>query len=136
MNVTAVLETSLYVDNVPRAAQFYQRLFGFDQLVADDRFCALNVEGKQVLLLFKKGGSLEPMSFPGGILPPHDGSGTTHLAFSIPAGDFDAWEKRLTDQGIAIESRVSWPRGGRSVYFRDRDGHLLELVTPGCWATY
>ena len=136
MNVTGVLETSLYVDDVQRAAGFYQRLFGFDKLVGDDRFCALDVVGKQVLLLFKKGGTREPVVLPGGVLPPHDGSGTTHLAFSIPAADFVAWETRLAEQAIAIESRVSWPRGGRSIYFRDHDGHLLELITPGCWATY
>jgi len=59
-----------------------------------------------------------------------------HFAFSVPADDLPAWERRLEENGIAIESRVTWPRGGRSVYFRDPDGHLGELVTPGCWAIY
>jgi len=136
MKVTGVLETSLYVDDVPRAAEFYHRLFGFDKLQGDNRFCALNVVGKQVLLLFKKGGTREPVLLPGGVLPPHDGSGTTHLAFSIPTEDFVRWETRLAEHGVTIESRVSWPLGGRSIYFRDPDGHLLELITPGCWATY
>jgi len=27
-------------------------------------------------------------------------------------------------------------RGGHSIYFRDPDGHLLELATPGLWAIY
>jgi len=31
---------------------------------------------------------------------------------------------------------VDWPRGGRSLYFRDPDQHLLELITPGCWSIY
>ncbi len=26
--------------------------------------------------------------------------------------------------------------GGTSLYFRDPDGHLLELVTPGIWSIY
>ena len=38
--------------------------------------------------------------------------------------------------GIAIEGRTKWSRGGESVYFRDPDGHLLELATPGLWAIY
>ena len=75
MNVTGVLETSLYVDDVSRAAEFYRRLFGFNKLEGDDRFCALNVVEKQVLLLFKKGGTRDPISLPGGVIPPHDGSG-------------------------------------------------------------
>ena len=38
--------------------------------------------------------------------------------------------------GIAIEGRTDWSRGGHSIYFRDPDGHLLELATPGLWAIY
>ncbi|HKW97634.1 MAG TPA: VOC family protein [Bryobacteraceae bacterium] len=136
MNVTGMLEYGVYVDDVSRSAAFYRRVFGFEQLVGDDRFCALSVAGRQVFLIFKKGGTLQPMALPGGILPPHDGSGQLHFAFSVPAEDLAAWEKRLQENGIAIESRVAWPRGGSSIYFRDPDGHLAELVTPGCWAIY
>jgi len=34
------------------------------QLVGDDRFRALSVAGRQVFLIFKRGGSLEPMALP------------------------------------------------------------------------
>jgi catechol 2,3-dioxygenase-like lactoylglutathione lyase family enzyme len=136
MNVTGVLETGIYVADVPRSAEFYRRVFGFEQLVGDDRFRALSVAGRQVFLILKRGGTLEPMVMPGGVLPPHDGSGQQHFAFSVSAADLPAWEQRLADNGVAIESHVTWPRGGRSLYFRDPDGHLVELVTPGCWAIY
>jgi catechol 2,3-dioxygenase-like lactoylglutathione lyase family enzyme len=134
--VGRVLETSLYVDELPRSIDFYQRLFGFEKLVADDRFCALNVRDQQVLLLFRKRGTLEPMVFPGGVLPPHDGDGQTHLAFTIGAEDEAEWTRVLSAANVAVESRVTWPRGGFSLYFRDPDGHLLELVSPGCWTIY
>ena len=49
--------------------------------------------------------------------------------------DLESWEKRLAEHGVEIESRARWTRGGRSVYFRDPDGHSLELVTPGTWET-
>ncbi|SRR5579871_536468 len=131
-----VLETSLYVDDVGRAAEFYRRIFGFEKLVADDRFCGLNVSGQQVLLLFRKHGTTEPITIPGGVIPPHDGEGTTHLAFTIPLDSEDEWTRHLSEMDVAIESRVTWPRGGFSLYFRDPDGHLLELVSPGCWPIY
>jgi len=134
--VGRVLETSLYVDDVARSIDFYQRLFGFEKLVADDRFCAMNVCDQQVLLLFRKRATLEPMVMPGGILPPHDGDGQTHLAFSIAAEDETAWTALLGEMNVGVESRVTWPRGGFSLYFRDPDQHLLELVSPGCWAIY
>jgi len=136
MNITGVLESSIYVDDVPRATEFYRRVFGFEQLEGDDRFSALSVAGRQVFLIFKKGGTLAPMPLSGGVLPPHDGSGQMHFAFSVPAADLPAWEHRLAENGVVIESRVAWPRGGHSIYFRDPDGHLAELVTPGCWSIY
>jgi catechol 2,3-dioxygenase-like lactoylglutathione lyase family enzyme len=136
MNVTGVLETSIYVDDVARSAGFYRRIFGFEQLVGDQRFCALNVSGRHVFLIFKKGGTLQPMQLPGGVLPPHDGSGQQHFAFSVPEADLASWEQKLEENGVEIESRITWPRGGKSIYFRDPDGHLAELITPGCWAIY
>jgi catechol 2,3-dioxygenase-like lactoylglutathione lyase family enzyme len=58
------------------------------------------------------------------------------VAFSIAADELSAWEERLAAAGVAIEGRTKWPRGGDSIYFRDPDGHLLELATPGLWVGY
>ncbi len=129
--VTGVLETSLYVEDLDRSADFFANLFGFELMVGDHRIRALAVRDGQVLLLFKRGASLSVDQF-----PTHDGSGPLHLAFSIPASEFTAWEERLQSRGIAIEQVKEWERGGKSIYFRDPDGHLLELVTPGCWPIY
>ena len=61
---------------------------------------------------------------------------TQPFAFAIDTGDVAAWETRLSELGIAIESRVTWERGGLSLYFRDPDNHLVELATPGIWPIY
>ncbi|MFQ5742991.1 MAG: VOC family protein, partial [Acidobacteriota bacterium] len=114
-----MLEFGLYVEDVERAAAFYRRLFGFRPLVSNERIGALDVESKQILLLFKHGASTEPMKVPGGVLPPHDGKGTSHLAFAIQTSDLDQWELWLGEQDVEIESTIEWERGGRSLYFRD-----------------
>jgi catechol-2,3-dioxygenase len=62
-----LLQTSLYVDDLTRSIGFYQRIFGLSALMADDRFCALNVSSLQVLLLFVKHATTEPIATPGGI---------------------------------------------------------------------
>lgn len=134
--VTGVIETALYVEDLPRAIAFYQRLFGFRILQQDRRFCAFDVGGTHVLLLFLRGASHTAMELPGGRIPPHDGSGPTHFGLSIPAGSDAEWARRLNDAGVTIESVVAWPRGGRSLYFRDPDGHAVELLTPGVWEIY
>jgi catechol 2,3-dioxygenase-like lactoylglutathione lyase family enzyme len=58
------------------------------------------------------------------------------LAFAVDTDELDAWEARLAAAGVAIESRIAWARGGRSIYFRDPEGHSVELATPGVWPTY
>ena len=135
-NVRGMLEYGLYVEDVPRAVEFYQELFGFSRLFADSRMAALDVVGAQVLLLFRRGASREPVTTGGGVLPGHDSQGTSHLAFAISGDEFVRWEGWLDHHGVAVESTVQWDRGGRSIYFRDPDGHLLELVEPGVWETY
>src|ERR1700684_3030292 len=99
MNVNGLIEHGIYVDDVARSAAFYEKLFGFRRLVSDDRFCALAIPGTTVLLLFKKGGTLKPTVLPGGVLPPHDGSGQTHFAFKISAADLAACERELAENG-------------------------------------
>jgi catechol 2,3-dioxygenase-like lactoylglutathione lyase family enzyme len=131
-----ILETGVYVEDLERSREFYAALFGFPLMVSDGRFCAFDVAGRDVLLLFRKGGTPEPVPTPGGLIPAHDGSGRLHFAFAVDQGDLDGWEARLRERKIEVESRVQWPAGGRSLYFRDPDGHLLELATPGLWENY
>jgi catechol 2,3-dioxygenase-like lactoylglutathione lyase family enzyme len=134
--ISGILETALYVRKPLQAAEFYRRLFGFETLLESDRLVALNVAGRNVLLLFQEGATSEPLVTEGGVIPGHSGSGPSHLAFSIPRDDMASWQQRLASLDIAVESIVNWPAGGQSAYFRDPDNHLVELVTPGLWAIF
>jgi catechol 2,3-dioxygenase-like lactoylglutathione lyase family enzyme len=125
-----ILESSLYVSDVAASVRFYEKIFGF-RLISDfgGRGCAMEAGDRQVLLLFKKRGSLE-------IESPHDGDGELHIAFAIHAAELPRWEAWLAENGLAIEERRTWERGGVSLYFRDPDRHLLEVASPGVWSIY
>jgi catechol 2,3-dioxygenase-like lactoylglutathione lyase family enzyme len=131
-----VIETCLYVDDLDRAGRFYEQVLGLSMMTGDARFRAYDVGGQSVLLLFRRGATLQTVRMPGGTIPPHDGHGPLHMAFAVTADALPQWEARLAEQGVSIEGRTDWSGGGHSIYFRDPDGHLLELATPGLWAIY
>jgi catechol 2,3-dioxygenase-like lactoylglutathione lyase family enzyme len=132
-----VLETALYVDDMERARAFYEGVLGLEAMFADSRLTAYPIGGRSALLLFRRGAATEAAHLPGGTIPPHDGAGPIHCALSIAADALPAWERRLAERGVAIEGRTEWPSrrpvASVSIYFRDPDGHLLELATPGLW---
>ena len=146
-NVTSVsrlLETALYVDDLERSARFYERVLGLELLGGTAReletwsavLRPFHVPGGQILLLFAKGSTTKTAVLPGGTIPPHDSTGRLHVAFAVSSSEIDGWRERLKENGVAIEGEMAWPRGGTSLYFRDPDGHLLELATPGLWSVY
>jgi catechol 2,3-dioxygenase-like lactoylglutathione lyase family enzyme len=135
MRPRRVLETALYCDDVPRAARFYAQL-GLTPILESERLVAMDAGESTVLLLFRRGDTEHGLRSPGGFIPGHDGHGPAHMAFAIDANELGVWEEKLIALGIAIESRVTWSRGGTSLYFRDPDGHSIELATPRTWSTY
>jgi catechol 2,3-dioxygenase-like lactoylglutathione lyase family enzyme len=134
--INGVVESCLYSDDLPRSVRFYRDQLGLRLLESGERLCVFSVADKQVLIVFRSGGTQAPVPTPGGMIPPHEAAGQLHLAFAVSKEDFAAWEKHLLDRGVAIESKVVWPAGGQSLYFRDPDQHLLELATPGIWEVY
>lgn len=135
-HVQGILETAIYVTDLRRTAEFYRQLFACDTLLETERLVALDIAGRSVLLLFVAGATDEPFETPGGVIPPHRGVTGGHLAFGITKDEFDPWVKRLGEAQVPIESIVNWPGGARSLYFRDPDGNLAELLTRGFWANY
>lgn len=131
-----VLETSLYVGNLDRASRFYEDVMGLAPLVRDARMHAFDVGPASVLLLFERGTTSETIRLPAGEIPPHEGEGRLHFAFAADVSELPAWEARLAEKGVSIEARMTWPGGGKSLYFRDPDANLVEIATQGLWTNF
>jgi catechol 2,3-dioxygenase-like lactoylglutathione lyase family enzyme len=131
-----VVETCLYVEDVEVSRDFYVEVFGFEPLGGNERIQPLAVKPGQVLILFKRGGTPNPIPVANGFIPPHDGNGEQHFAFGVARESFVDWKSWLDGLNIAVESEIDWPQGGRSLYFRDPDRLLVELITPGVWKNY
>lgn len=132
----AVLETSLYFDDLEAAKRFYGEVMGLTPMFEDDRLAACPIGAGSVLLMFRRGHTSEDTRIPGGVVPGHDGQGEGHVAFAISAAELPGWEAHLARHEVAIESRVEWAKGGKSLFFRDPEGNLLEVATPGLWRNY
>ena len=136
--LNGLLETGLFVRNLSRARDFYQHIVGLEKLKESEAGCVFVVAKGQLLLLISEEKARVPSKAPGGEVPPCvSGAGETlgagHIAFAVAEAEFDGWRARLESQGVEVLSEVAWEGGARSLYFRDPDGHLLELATPGLW---
>jgi catechol 2,3-dioxygenase-like lactoylglutathione lyase family enzyme len=102
------------------AARFFAELFGLPQEPVD-YFAPVRVNGETTLLFSDEDSAFE----------------SHHYAFHVSDAEFDAIFGRIKAAGLAYGSDPShlengklnnWG-GGRGVYFRDPDGHVLELMT-------
>ena len=134
--IGGILETAIYVDDMARAAAFYEDVLGLAPMLRGERLTAYDAGQSGVLLVFRRGTSRDDIETKTGIIPGHHGEGPLHLAFKIEPDELDAWRSRLASNGTPVYSEMAWPAGGVSLYFHDPDGHVVELATPGLWANY
>ncbi len=128
MEFAKIKEVCLYVQELARTRAFYEGQLGLPVIgLVEGRHIFFRA-GSSVLLCFIPEASREP-----GHLPPHFGKGQLHLAFETSRQDYEGWKAKITGAGIAVEQTFDWGRGFESFYFRDPDGHLLEVVMTGMW---
>lgn len=126
--VTRLYETAIYADDVPAAARFYAEVVGLRPIASPDAHsAAFRTPDGGVLLIFDP----KRTSGSGRFVPPHGARGAGHLAFSVEALATAA--EALVAHSVEVEREIEWPRGGRSVYFRDPAGNSVEFVEGEIW---
>jgi catechol 2,3-dioxygenase-like lactoylglutathione lyase family enzyme len=102
------------------AARFFADIFGLPFDEAGDHFASVRVNDT-LTLLFDEDSSPE----------------SHHLAFHVSDAEFDAIFGRIkkarlvygSAPGSLDDGKLNDWNGGRGVYFRDPNGHVLELMT-------
>jgi catechol 2,3-dioxygenase-like lactoylglutathione lyase family enzyme len=133
MRPQGVLETVLYCPDLEAARAFYTGVLGLELYAANERNVFLRCGDGMLLLFNPDHTSTVQLEVGGAPVPLHGGLGAGHLAFRATPEEIAAWRSHLQENGVAIESEVDWPGGGRSLYFRDPAGNSLEFATPALW---
>jgi len=132
--ISRVLEACLYATNLDAAERFYVDVLGLERYSAMPGRHVFFRCGAGMFLVFNPARtSGEPSLVGGALVPAHGATGPGHVAFAVADADIPAWRARLDAAGVAIESEVTWPRGGRSLYLRDPAGNCVELASPKLW---
>lgn len=133
MKPASILETIIYANDLEQAEWFYREVLGLEMPRELSELAAIfRINEHQVLLVFDPTVSDQP----GRAVPSHGARGPGHIALRIEPAHYDAWKRRLSDFGIAIEQEVEWTNHtdpGRSIYFRDPSGNSVELITADIW---
>jgi len=128
MRPGGIFETVLYAEDLAAAERFYRDAVGLQVIVRGEQAVVFHC-GDGVLLVFdpSKSGAA------GREVPSHGTSGAGHIAFTAKPDDLTAWRKQLHEAGVSIEQEMDWEQGGRSIYFRDPAGNVVELAPPTLW---
>lgn len=116
LRTTGIDHVVLYVSDIQRSKKFYLDVLGMSVADESPRHLFLSCGG-QGLALFepRDGAALET------------GRELNHLAFRIDAGTYEEIKARLEAHGLEVTGRRE---EDRCIYFRDPDGHRLQLVVP------
>ncbi len=108
------------VSNLGQSVRFYEKVLGKAPVYLRGKTAYFDIAGLWLALN-------EEADIPRGDIR----HSYTHFAFAVAEEDLTELEQRLQEaQADILPSRARLPDGeGRSFYFRDPDGHLLEFHT-------
>ena len=111
---TGIDHIVLHVSDVERAKKFYAEVLGMTVYRENERQAFLHA-GTQGVALFEKRDDT----------PLTTGNDMNHLALNVATGTYETLKAELEQHGVAVTGR---PGEDRCIYFRDPDGHRLQLM--------
>ncbi|KAL7344003.1 Glyoxalase/Bleomycin resistance protein/Dihydroxybiphenyl dioxygenase [Rhodotorula toruloides] len=143
--ISHVLELCLYARNLSASVHFYSKTLRLGEpFLNSERMAGFSL-GSTTLLLFQRGKTFDDSVMPNdrGLIPGHGLAPTaesdkvklkTHFALAVEKNEeIEEWEQEFKEKEVKILGKVEWPKGGKSLYFADPDGHVGELAARGIW---
>src|SRR5919199_2338199 len=135
-----IVETCIYSSNLEAMKDFYINRIGLEFASEEKGRHIFLKAGKSMLLIFNPENTRIDKSnsdgFPlhGATTPP----ACIHFALEMEKEDYILSKRMLKNNKIGIEKEMSWMEGGgekkeeekgKSIYFRDPAGNLVEFIT-------
>jgi catechol 2,3-dioxygenase-like lactoylglutathione lyase family enzyme len=121
-----LLEFHLEVSDLDSSVEFYTSLLDYEKKVdfPDGQASVLILADGSAFGLWEKGKE--------GLFGGRGGE-HVHFAFKIRPEEYDAYRSKLEELNMNVMEH-DWPKGHKSLYFFDRDGHQGEFMTVD-WLT-
>jgi len=115
---------AIYVEDVDRSMEWYQRVFGFEHILTD-------TWGKRpaFLAIDNFGIAIFPAKSKGLSIPNRQQFKTIdHFAFRVTKADFELAKQAYQQLNISFDYQDH--KAFESIYVQDPDGHTVEITTP------
>lgn len=128
MKFIGIKETAIYIKDLDATQNFYHGKLGMKVKGRIEGQHVFFEAGRSLLLCF----ITEKAKNTHG-LPSHGAEGCIHFALEVEPDQYTEAKIEVLKQGISIEHEQEWAHGLLSFYFRDPDGHLVEIIQSGIW---
>ena len=129
-----ILETAIYCEDLCVAGEFYERIVGLTLHSHEpDRHRFYRLRDGMLLVFQPSTTQNATVHIGDACVPKHGALGEGHIAFAVEASQLQPIRDRLAEFDIPIESEITWPTGGHSIYCRDPSNNSVEFATRSLW---
>ena len=130
MSARGFSEIVLIVEDVPKAAEFYEHVVGLepDHRSEEWAWFFAGSDDRRQRLAVHRGSLMHEQHSPH---PEGERFGQVHFAFEVDRDELDTAVERVRSAGVEVygPEQLDW-MDAESYYFYDPDGNLLELWSP------